>query len=437
MWMRGEVQGAASVAGGSDTRAGLPQWYALAILVGIYTFHTVDRNIVSVLLEPIKKEFGVSDTVMGAASSMTHTLAFVAMTVPLGMLADRVTRTKLLGGLVSLWSGLTMICSFAQSALMLALMRFGVGAAESGFHSSALSLIADTFPSHRRSLALGIYYIGPALGSGTIFLVGSSIAAHFGWRAAFIFAGLPGLALGVLMYFTVREPRRGGRDAVHGNPDGRASLREVLRYIWTTHSIRYGIIGTTIACIMINSFLGWMVSFLVRAHGMPLARAGMIVAIAAGPAMGFASVAASPFADFFARGRPERIGFVPATALLLSVPIGWIALFASKPAIFMTATVFFGAMMGAWFAQAFGTVLTLSAPDRRGSVVGVLQFVANLAGGSGPLITGYISDKLGADGNALRWAIATMMSLSIPAAIFLIMASVRSGREAVQPSPAG
>lgn len=141
------------------------QWWALALLGLVYTLHTIDRNIISAVVEPIKHEFQLSDRAVGALSGMAHSVAFALAVLPLGWLVDRVNRTRLLAGLLALWSGLTALSGLAGSYVGLLLARFGVGAAEAGSSPACMSLISDIFPAGRRASAIGIFYLSTAIGT--------------------------------------------------------------------------------------------------------------------------------------------------------------------------------------------------------------------------------------------------------------------------------
>src|SRR5690606_2470574 len=134
--------------------------------------------------------------------------------IPLGLLADRYRRTRLLASLVAVWSGLTFVCGIASSAVTLALARIGVGASESGASPASMSMITDYFPKERPGFALSLFYMSTPIGLAVAFGAGGWIAANHGWRAAFFVAGGPGLILALLILLTVRDPIRGRFDAV-------------------------------------------------------------------------------------------------------------------------------------------------------------------------------------------------------------------------------
>lgn len=401
-------------------------WYALAVLVAIYALHAVDRNIMSVLMEPVKREFGLSDGQAGALNAMTHGIAFAIGVVPISLLADHMVRTRLIALLVASWSSLTMMCGFTSGAAMLAASRAGVGFTEAGFSPTALSMIGDLFPARRRSTAVGFFYGATAIGTGLIFVIGAVVAARFGWRMAFVAAGAPGLVLAALMLLTVREPVRGRYDPADAR-SGRAGLRETLTVIAHNRVLRDGIAGTVLGTMTVASVFAWGTSFFTRAHGLSLHDAGTIMALVAGVMMGLASFIGGPVNDRLIAWNPRRRTLLPVTALLLSVPVAIVALSCGSLAIAVTGLAVYGFLQGAWLAQGFGTVLAASEPRLRGGIMGVTQLFSNLIGtGFGPLVVGVLSDRFGGNGDSLRLALCCMVLLAVPGA-YLLWRAGRSG----------
>jgi MFS family permease len=177
--------------------------YALILLMLIYCCHSIDRSVVAVLIEPIKREFNASDRVMGVIP-LAYSVAFITAMLPVGLLIDRVNRVRLLAALVGGWSVLTALAGLAQSMTFLILARMGTGAAEAGGQPTSLSLISDLFPQERRASALGVFYLATGLGGVVTFWIGAMVAAVHGWRATFFVAGLPGAMLVIVMLATFR-----------------------------------------------------------------------------------------------------------------------------------------------------------------------------------------------------------------------------------------
>src|ERR1700730_13332209 len=178
----------------------------------VYSCHFLDRAVLSLVAEPVRKEFGLSDSQLGMLNGFAFGVMFAISGIPIGLLVDRVNRSKLLAWMVFLWSSATAVCGLAHSFIALLTGRMAVGAAEAGGAPTSLSLMSDFFPPRLRSTAVGFYYFGNAVGGLMLFLVGSRVAAHYGWRPALLVAAVPGITLALIAIFTLREPRRGGTE---------------------------------------------------------------------------------------------------------------------------------------------------------------------------------------------------------------------------------
>ena len=200
-------------------------WYALSIITLLHAVHFLDRAVIPNLVEPIRREFQLSDAQLGALTGLAYGVSFALAGLPLGYLADRTNRRKLLSVLVVVWSGLTALSAAAQHFFTLFVTRMGVGAAEAGAGPVEMSLIVDLFPARARATALGIYYVGISIGALANAVVAALIAAHYGWRWALLAAGIPGTVLGLLAWVTLGDIPRGPGDARNA---GRASFNEAL-----------------------------------------------------------------------------------------------------------------------------------------------------------------------------------------------------------------
>ena len=189
------------------------RWYALAVLVLVFTSSHVDRQIMGILLEPIKHDLNASDTQMGFLIGLTFALFYATLGMPIAMLADRGNRRNIITWAITIWSGMTVLCGYAQSFAQLAITRIGVGIGEAGSSPPSHSMISDMFPMRQRGTAMGIYALGVNLGLLIAYLAGGWMSEHWGWRTTFIVVGLPGLAIALLTRFTVVEPKRGQQEA--------------------------------------------------------------------------------------------------------------------------------------------------------------------------------------------------------------------------------
>src|SRR6202000_2398776 len=195
----------AGVTAASTTR----RYYVLGLLTIIYALNFLDRTIFNVLIEPIKKEFALSDTTMGLLAGFGFVLFYSLLGIPIARLADRLNRRNIVAIAFAFWSAMTFLCGMASSVTSLALARIGVGIGESAGTPASQSLVADLFSKNERPRALGIYAIGTYLGVFMGYFIGGWVNQHYGWRMAFFAAGLPGIALAAVLWLAVSE-RRGG-----------------------------------------------------------------------------------------------------------------------------------------------------------------------------------------------------------------------------------
>ena len=214
------------------------RWYALFILLMVYTSSHVDRQIMGILLEPIKMELNASDTQMGFLVGLTFAIFYATLGIPIAMLADRSNRRNIIAISVIIWSGMTALCGLAGSYVQLALARIGVGIGEAGCTPPANSLIADYYAPRDRSQALGVYSMGVTLGSMFANLIGGWVTDTFDWRTAFFVVGLPGLLIALIFKLTVKEPPRGFTDPKGTQASEPVPLREAIRELMTKPAFR-------------------------------------------------------------------------------------------------------------------------------------------------------------------------------------------------------
>lgn len=419
--------------------------YTLFLLVLGYVANYVDRNIINVLIEPIKQEFGVSDTLMGLVTGLLFALFYAFIGVFMGRLADRTNRVRLMGIYVISWSGMTMLCGLAGSFIQLALARVGVAVAEAGSAPTSLSLIADSYPQRRRSLAMGIYSLGAHIGLLVGMGVGGYMAYHYGWRAAFLVVGAPGIALGILMLLTLKEPARGRYDPQHSAAETAAvsaeALKESLRFLFKQRAYLFICIGAAIAAIQAYSVGIWGPSFLMRSHGLSVKDAGLLLGlISVGGAFAGALFSGWLTDTLAAKNTGWQVG-VPILGLILATPAGlayflWpqglVGQFGPIP---VPTAALFGMLHGFfttwWIAPSMAAVSTVSVPHRRSLANAVFLLLFTLAGmGVGPIIVGAISDLLEPrfGQESLRFAMAIIVATA-PLAAWVYALAIRPYRD--------
>jgi len=408
---------------------GKEAWYTLAVLTLIYVFNSIDRSVMSIIIEPVKHEFALSDSQLGLLTGLAFGLTYALVGVPMGMLVDRTNRKNLLSLMVFVWSGCTALCGFAQNYLGLVAARLAVGGAESAGAPTAMSMIADLFPKDRRSTAIGIFWTSTAVGTATSLMLGGLIAANYGWRATFLIAGIPGIFIAALLFFTVREPKREAAPA--GRTDEKApSFFQTLAFVGRTPVVFHAFAGLALNSIAMSGVPVWAASFLVRTQGFTLAQAGLAAGLGVGLFGGLGSLLGGPTGDRVTR----RFGLgalplVPMAASVLAMAFG--LLFALSPALIMVVAGFivFEIASRAHTAPAYTLLLSGVESRMRGVVVSSVQAATNLIGyGVGPLIVGVVSDHVGG-ANSLRVGVAAVMIFSFWAGMHFLAAWFAARRE--------
>lgn len=427
--------------------SGNSEWYVVAVLFLIGVFNVMDRQLLSILLEPIRRDLGASDTVMGALTGFAFVSFNSLVAVPIARAADVRSRRDIIALALAFWSVMTTAAAFVTSTVQLALTRVGLGIGEAATNPASQSMLSDLFPLDRRTVALTVLLVSTPVGLMTAFLAGGALYEALGWRLTFVTAGLPGLLLAVIVRLTVAEPPRGGLAWAGTDPE-RFDLRSTARYLWGFPSLRYLAAGATLSVFAGWAFLVWSPAFLVRAHGMSTREAGLWLGLAAGIG-GAAGMLSSGFAAQRLARRDRRwlLG-VPAVISLLGVPfvIAFLTLQSGKAAAAMAfGVILFGpAILGPTAA----VTQTLAEVRMRAVAASLVMATFNLAGlGLGPLTVGILSDLLagtgGADGLRLALLSTTVGALMGAGALFALGAQrlpadlkrAEARREPASPTP--
>lgn len=379
---------------------------ALTLLFFASLFNYLDRQLVSILIEPIKAEFDLTDTGIALITGPAFAFFYVTLGIPLARIADRGHRLSLLSISIALWSLMTALCGLAGSYWQLLLARIGVGIGEAGGSPPAHSLILGYFPAAARARALSVYSLGVPAGIFCGFLLGGSIGESMGWRTAFLVLGLPGLVLAALIAILLEEPPR-EIDAA-----ARRDIRLVaaLTDLWNLGAFRWHLIAGGFVAIGGYGAVQWTAPFLVRSHGVGLTEAGLILAVLVGLFSSIGVFLGGLLGDWCSNrfGRPWY-AWLPAIMSTAACPIALAGFLTPSlvPALAFLAclNILMNAITAPLFAGAYATV----PESMRATASAVLLFSINLFGlGIGPLVVGIGSDALrerfGEDGLAVSLA---------------------------------
>ena len=395
--------------------------YVLVLITIAYVFSFVDRQVMTILIEPIKHEFGASDTQMGFLSGLAFALFYATLGLPVARLADRWSRTKVLSLALTTWSGMTALCATATGFWHLALLRFGVGIGEAGGTPPAQSLLADYFPPERRAFAQGVFATGPNFGVLIGLFGGAMLAQAYGWRSVFVIFGLPGIAVALLLYLTVREP---ARVAPMAETDDSSLWRAVVG-IARLPSFMFIALGVGFSGIAGYGLGAWLPSFLVRVHSLSLVEAGFYLGMIGVVGGSLGTILSGILVDRLSQRDPRWQLRVPALGLAAGLPFLLLFLLWPESDVitlgerqipfalpFMLVSSVFGSF---WIAPAYAAVQNLVPQHWRTQAAALLLFVFNLLGlGLGPLVVGMLSDSLSHLGEeSIRYAMVASLATMI------------------------
>ena len=402
--------------------SGRERWSFLAVLFLVSVSNYADRNIIAVLLEPIKAEFGVSDTLLGLLSGASFALFYATLGIPIARLADRGDRPLIITASLTVWSLMTVVCGLAQNFWQLAAARVGVGAGEAGAIPPAQSLIADYYPPEKRAGALAIFMASATAGYLLAFVVGSQVAAAYDWRWAFIVVGAPGLLLAILTHTVLKEPRKRLPALATG---GSETLRQTLRRLSAKRSYVHLLIGLVAYFLVAYGAIVFVPSYLVRVAGLPLTT----VSAALGGVGALGAVLGTLGGGFIANRAVRRdlrwAAWLPAVVLVIAYPFYVAAFLTTDLTLFTLLSLVAGLCLSAGVPGIFTALHAVCGSARRAMAVAIAFFFANLVGlGLGPVITGVLSDAFSASMGAvgLRWALICAMSFMLVAALFFYLA---------------
>ena len=372
--------------------------YVLGVLFTLYAVSYIDRQLMSVLLEPIKNEMQVSDTAMGFLTGIAFAIFYVLMGIPIARWSDRGSRRNIISLSVAAWSLMTAATGLATSYTHLLVARIGVGIGEAGGGAPSHSLISDYFPPERRATALGILTTGGGVGITLGLLLGGWLGDLYGWRIAFLVLGLPGVLVALLVRLTVREPVRGGFDSAAVREHATMSedsVWDVVRFMWGHRSFRYLSFAATLHVFAGFGASNWNPAFLMRVHGMSGTEVGLWLGPIAGGCAGAGAIFWGMFTDRLGRRDERWYMWIPAVGSLCAMPFAYAFILIPEKTtalLFLIPAAFIGnCYTGATFAMTQG----LARPHMRTLAAAIILFVMNLLGlGLGPFVLGVMNDVL-------------------------------------------
>lgn len=401
-------------------------WYVVGVLTLVYIFSFIDRQILTLLVVPIRRDLQITDTQMSLLLGFSFVFFYTLLGIPLGRLADSRSRRGIIAVGFILWSLMTALCGMARNFLQMFLSRLGVGVGEAALSPAAFSLITDYFRKERLATAISVYSMGIYIGAGIAYLLGGLVIGFASsqelynlpivgptrsWQVIFFIVGLPGVLLAGLLY-TVKEPVRRNRRLVQTASGAykpvKIPLREVFKYInenrltFICHNFGFGLIS-----LSTNAGGAWNPTYFVRNHGWTTAKVGVLMGIILA-VMGTAGiVSAGRFSDWLTergyKDAPMRVGLL---AVLLLTPVGIAFYLAPSGNVAIGVYVPLAFFASAPFGVAPAAIQQIMPNAMRGQASAIYIFLVNLIGlGLGPTATALVTDYIFHNDDAIRYSL--------------------------------
>jgi MFS family permease len=365
--------------------------YVLGLLLVVYTFNFIDRVVISIIQEPIKLQFGLTDFQLGLLGGPAFAVLYTLLGIPIARLAEKKNRMTILSICVALWSLATALCGFATSFATLFAARVGVSIGEAGCTPPAQSVISDYFPADKRATAISIYALGVPVGSMLAAIGGGYIATYLGWREAFWLLGFPGLLLAILVKLTIKEPPRTGVVEGVATP----TFLEAFAVLSKKATFWHVSLGSAVASFVGYGVGQYLSSFLIRTHDLTILQASQLTGVVLGAAAAFGTFFAGWLADKVVKRHPNALAWLPALGFFIATPfylVGYMSpnLWVGVPFMVVGAITHYF-YLGCMYASIQG----VAPPRMRATATAVLLFIVNILGyGLGPPVIGALSDFL-------------------------------------------
>lgn len=435
----------------SATRTGFTAWYAVIFLTVAASLSSIDRQVLALMIGPIKRDFGVSDSQIGLLGGLAFSLLYTAFTLPAAWVADQRSRRMVVTAGILFWSAMTSACGLAHRFVTLFLARMGVGVGEAALGPAAYSMMSDMFPRASLPVAIGLYNAAPFIGVGLANIVGGPLVQHFegapsitlpllgtvkSWQTVFLILGIPGLMMALLGRLTLKEPTRRGRVAGDGHVP--LTLRQIGVFLAGRRRF-LTLMFTAYVALAIQGWglFFWVVEFLVRERGMARGQAGLIYgSMAFGLGLTGAIVSGRLASSLLRRGDLAWLMRLVLISVLVLGPLAIIMPLAPKAwevlALIAPITLLMGCPGGLGT-----TALQFIVPNElKGRIIALYLVVVNFISLTlGPLLGGVISDRL-FSGRSLGGSLCVMAAVDYPLAALCLWFCLRPFREAVSKAAA-
>lgn len=405
----------------------------LWILLVVYIFNFLDRQIVNILAEPIARDLRLSDTQIGLMTGLAFALFYTVLGIPIARYADKpgTSRPRLIAIALAIWSAMTALCGVAQNFWQLLAARVGVGVGEAGCTPAAHSLISDLVPKERRSSALAFYALGIPIGTLMGMIVGGLLADAVGWRNAFLVVGLPGVFLAIIVMMILKDPRH-SRAADAAAPPAQLSNRATAKAIFGSPAMVFLLIAASGAAFLSYGKGVWATIFFQRTHGLSPGEVGLYFGLVNGMAGILGTWLGGKIADKWGATNRRHVLTAPALGMLIAAPVAYLGYNAPDWRLALAILFVPTVLNSLYYGPTYSAVQGLVAPQARAMAAAVLLFFQNLIGlGLGPLLFGMLSDgiKPSFGDDSVQYVLYFAAFLGLIPALFFWLCSLRLNEE--------
>lgn len=396
----------------------------LAMLTAGYALNFLDRQIINILAESIKRDLVISDAQLGLLTGTAFGLFYAVMGIPIARLTDRANRVNVLAAAIFVWSSFTALCGFATNFLQLFLARLGVGVAEAGGSPASQALLSDYFPHERRATALAVFSMGLPIGTALGFAIGGVLDAQIGWRWALVVAAVPGILLAILIKLYLREPRRGAADGLSEDTLEQLAFWPTVRVLLATRSFLYAVVGGSSAIFVTYVCNAWLPPFFIRLHDVAVADIGLWIGLSVMTGGTIGVVGGGVLVDRLRPHMQAPEAWVPAVATTIAALalVGILLAESLGTAIaFMVAFYTFGTV---WLGPTNAVVQGVAPVRARALATGVQLLIGNIVSlAIGPVLVGWLSDSFGRTHGeeGLRMALLIVPALGVVGSAFYLL----------------
>lgn len=414
----------------------------LGILLLVYILNFLDRQILNILAEPIKAELELTDTELGLLAGPAFAVFYAVLGIPIARYADRAStnRVTLISVSLAVWSAMTAVCGLVTNFWQMLLARIGVGVGEAGCTPSAHSLIADTVPPERRSSAIAFFGLGVPIGSLLGLIIGGTVNDIYGWRAALMLVGAPGLLLALIVPLILKEPRsaearsaaRLAAQSTHASAAAPQSTWSAIREAFSSRAFTWLFVAASVTAFLSYGKGLWTISFFIRSHGLSTTEAGLSMAVALGLAGIVGTWLGGKLADVYGKRDKRHLLTFPAIGMAVAAPILFLGYIVADWRVAVALLIVPTILNAAYYGPAYACVQGLVRPQLRSVAASMVVFGQNLIGlGAGPLAFGMLSDYLQplAGAESVRWVLYGAAWLGLIPAFCFWRASLRLSRE--------